>query len=200
MLRADLKIIAEWIRPGSRVLDLGCGSGKLLAYLQEHHGVTGYGLEIDPDKIVQCIKRGVNVIHADLDDENGLTYFDNNSFDIVIMTQALQVVRRPDFLLEEMLRIGNQGIVTFPNFGYWRTRLALARGRMPMTKHLPTAWYNTENIHLCTVEDFEALCAEKGFSIRQRMVMSSHHSSNTGTRLLPNLLGEVALYRFRKAG
>ena len=129
-LRADLSIIQKWVKPGSLVLDLGCGDGKLLKYLKENKNVRGYGLEINPENLTACIRNGVNVIEQNLD--NGLSNFEDQCIDTVIMTQALQAVKRPDLLLDEMLRIGGEAIVTFPNFGYWRTRFyLLLKGRMP---------------------------------------------------------------------
>ena len=193
-MRADLAIISEWIKPGSRVLDLGCGDGTLLAHLQATRNVTGYGLEIDDDNIVACIDKGVNVIQTDLD--AGLAaFFDEDSFDYVIMTQTLQAMTHPDRLLEEMLRVGREGIVTFPNMGHWRNRLYLTfKGRMPVSRTLPNAWYDTPNIHLCTIRDFEELCAERGIHLLQRQVVDYSHRSPQ--HILTNLLGEIALYRF----
>ncbi len=197
-LRPDLAIISEWIQPGSRVLDLGCGDGTLLDYLKHSRDVDGYGLEIDPDNIVSCIQRGVSVIQSDLD--AGLTdYFDDNSFDYVVMTQTIQAVHYPSRMLSEMLRVGREGIVTFPNFGHWSSRVQLALGgRMPKSRALPNEWHDTPNIHLCTLKDFEALCHHLDIDILQRNVVDTAHRSNLGMKLLPNLLGEIALYRFRR--
>jgi len=197
-LRPDLDIITRWIQPGSKVLDLGCGDGTLLQYLQENHQATGYGLEIDPDNIAKCISAGINVIQTDLN--AGLSDFDEESFDYVIMTQTLQAVKRPDLLLNEILRIGREGIVTFPNFGHWSTRLQLALGgHMPVSRTLPNLWFNTPNIHLCTIRDFEILCRQQDIHILQRSVVNYAHRSTIATRLLPNLLGEIALYRFQRS-
>jgi methionine biosynthesis protein MetW len=196
-LRPDLEIISEWIVPGSHILDLGCGDGTLLAHLRVTRGVTGYGLEIDSDNIVKCLQRKVNVIQTDLD--AGLSDFDESSFDYVVMTQTLQAVRYPARLLDEMLRVGREGIVTIPNFGHWQCRLQLAfRGHMPVSRTLPHQWFETPNIHLCTLKDFEALCREKNIDILQRTVVDHAHHSSFGMRLLPKLLGEVALYHFRR--
>lgn len=195
-LRADLDIISDWIAPGTRVLDLGCGDGTLLAHL-EAQNVGGYGLEIDPDNVIRSIEAGVNVLQIDLD--AGLSQFEDKSFDFVVMTAALQEVRRPDELVEEMLRIGNESIVTFPNFGHWRHRTSFAvRGLMPRSRSLPNHWYDTPNIHLCTVRDFEDLCAERGIDIIRRAVVNHAHRSTRGMRLFPNLLGEIALYQLRR--
>lgn len=197
-LRPDLEIISRWIKPGSRVLDLGCGDGTLLQYLQENHQTTGYGLEIDPDNIAKCIQAGINVIQTDLN--VGLSDFDKESFDYVIMTQTLQAIQRPDLLLNEILRIGREGIVTFPNFGHWAARLQLALGgHMPVSRTLPNYWFNTPNIHLCTIRDFETLCYQQDIHILQRSVVNYAHRSTLATRLFPNLLGEIALYRFQRS-
>ncbi|NLO80837.1 MAG: methionine biosynthesis protein MetW [Xanthomonadaceae bacterium] len=194
-MRPDLAIISEWIEPGSRVLDLGCGDGTLLKYLQEHRNVTGYGLEIDPDNVLACIKNNVDVIQTDLD--AGLSDFDEDSFDYVVMTHTLQAVSYPHRLVKEMLRIGRQGIVTFPNFGHWRVRTQLLlKGRMPVSNALPHAWYDTPNIRLCTVKDFEELCKTQGIRILERQVLDHTHRQRALARLLPNLLGEIAMYRF----
>jgi methionine biosynthesis protein MetW len=195
-LREEQALIASWIAPGSRVLDLGCGDGALLAHLKLERNVTSYGLEIDPENILRCIASGVNVIQSDLD--RGLLDFDDNSFDYVVMTETLQAVRFPNRLLREMLRVGREGIVTFPNFGHWKCRLQVLAGRMPVTRHLPHTWYNTPNIHMCTVRDFEALCAEEHIEILQHEAVDSAHRSALARRLLPNLFSEVGLYRFRR--
>ncbi|HIG79099.1 MAG TPA: methionine biosynthesis protein MetW, partial [Cycloclasticus sp.] len=156
-LRPELQKICDWIEPGSRVLDLGCGDGALLHWLTEHRNITGYGVEIDPANVISCLKKNVNIIQADLD--AGLTGFESGSFDYVIMTQALQALSRPDKTLSEMIRVGRQSVVTFPNFGLWKHRLYLSlKGRMPVSKALPAQWYDTQNIHLCTVNDFERFC------------------------------------------
>ncbi len=196
ILRADQLPIAEWIRSGSRVLDLGCGEGALLDFLQRERAVTGYGIEIDPENILKCLRAGVNVIQSDLD--RGLSDFDDHSFDYVIMTETLQAMRYPHQLLREMLRVGREGIVTFPNFGHWKCRLQIARGRMPVTSHLPNTWFNTPNIHMCTIRDFEALCVSEGIEILERRVVDNRHRTQFWMRQFPNLLAEVAIYRCRR--
>lgn len=198
-LRADLEIIQRWIKPGSRVLDLGCGDGTLLKQLSSKLNVHGYGLEIEAKNITHCIQSGVNVIQYDLNE--GLHDFNADAFDYVIMTQTLQAIKHPDLLLNEMLRVGRQGIVTFPNFGHWSARFQLALGgHMPVTRNLPNEWYNTPNIHLCTLKDFESLCKDKKIRILQRRVVNHAHRSTAGARILPGLLGEIALYRFERQG
>ncbi|MFB9886146.1 methionine biosynthesis protein MetW [Balneatrix alpica] len=193
-MRADLDIIQNWIAPSSRVLDLACGDGSLLAHLRQHKGVSGYGLEIDPDKVRACVARGVCVLEHNLD--KGLGHFRDNSFDFVIMTQALQTMHRPDKVLEEMLRVGRQCIITFPNFGHWRNRMHLiSKGRMPVSKFLPYEWYDTPNIHFCTFRDFEQLCHERQIQICERTVVDSEHRDTWAMRYFPNLLGEIAIYR-----
>ncbi|GAB4350412.1 MAG: methionine biosynthesis protein MetW [Immundisolibacter sp.] len=196
-LRIDHALIAQWIRPGSRVLDLGCGDGGLLAYLQAERAVTGYGVEIEIDRVVRCIERGVSVIQGDLD--AGLADFDTGSFDYVIMSLTLQAVYFPARLLAEMLRVGREGIVAFPNFGHISCRLQLAfGGHMPVSAALPETWYETDNIRLCTIRDFERLCHTLGIRILQRTAVDHQHRRSLGARLLPNLLGEMALYRFER--
>lgn len=195
-LRPDQALIAEWIKPRSRVLDLGCGDGALLAYLSAQRGVSGYGLEIDEQNLLQCIGAGVNVIQSDLD--AGLADFESDSFDYVIMTQTLQAVRYPHRLLQDMLRVGREGIVTFPNMGHLSCRLQLVfKGRMPLTKALPHQWFDTPNIHLCSVADFERTCRALEIDMLQRATVDHTHRSGFGMRLFPQLLGEIALYRLQ---
>lgn len=197
-MRADLEIIEQWIRPGSHVLDLGCGDGTLLDYLQREKQATGFGLEINPEHITSCMGRGVSVIEQNLDTQ-GLKNFEDQTFDVVLMTQALQAVRRPDVVLDEMLRLGREGIVTFPNFAYWRLRWYLMwRGRMPESETLPYKWYNTPNIHLCTFKDFEALCHQKKFRIKNRTVVDGEHQDRWFSGLWPNMLGQTAIYRITR--
>ncbi len=198
MMRADLEIICNWIQRGSNVLDLGCGDGALLKYLAQQRGVRGLGLEIDDANVVRCIKNGVNVIQINLND--GLThYFNNNMFDYVVMTQTLQALPNPVELLEEMLHVGNEGIITFPNMGHWRCRLQfLLRGRMPVTEALPAMWYETENIHLCTVKDFEDVCAKRRIRILERIAINCTHRVGIGPQIMPNWFREIALYRITR--
>ena len=195
-LRTDQSLIAKWIKHNARVLDLGCGDGALLANLQKKQNVSGYGIEIDEENIISCLENGVNVIQTDLD--AGLSQFDSNTFDYVIMTQTLQAIYYPEKLLTEMTRVGKEAIVTFPNMAHWKCRIQMALGgHMPKSKTLPYEWHNTPNIHLCSLDDFENLCAEKNIEILKRTTVDHAHQINLGMSILPNLLGEVAIYRFR---
>jgi len=198
-LRADLDIISGWIQPGTKVLDLGCGDGTLLAHLRDQYHVLGYGLEIDRFNIEVCVEKNINVIQANLN--HGLkSYFADKRFDCVIMSQTLQATEQPDLLIEEMLRVGAEGIVTFPNMAHWSARLQLGlQGIMPVTKNLPNQWFNTPNVHLCTLNDFEKLCSKHDIQILERAVVDhSHKKGGWLTNLFPNLLGEIAIYRFRR--
>jgi methionine biosynthesis protein MetW len=196
-MRPDQEIIQRWIEPDSRVLDLGCGDGSLLANLKLTKKVKGTGLEIDSDKIQTCVERGLNVIEQNLD--AGLWNFQTDSFDTVLLAQTLQALSHPDQLIDEMLRVGRKGIVTFPNFGNWKSRVYLSsKGRMPVSKFMPHAWYDTPNIHFCTVRDFDALCKEKNIRILERTVVDLKHEGSLSMRLLPNLLGEIAIYHIAR--
>jgi len=197
-MRADLNRVREWIKPGSRVLDLGCGDGTLMANLQRTRQVTGYGLENDTLKLAACIANGVNVIQADMN-EGLAEYFDDDSFDYVVMSLALQATLRPDEMLVEMLRVGKEAIVTFPNHGYWKNRWQFAfGGMMPVTRTLPDTWYNTANTHLCTVRDFEVLCANKDIEILRREMVDSTHQQDGLMARFPNLFGEIATYHLTR--
>ena len=193
MQRADFAAIANWVKSGARVLDLGCGDGTLLNFLAERRDTIGYGVEIDDEGILACVRNSVNVIQGDL--ERGLSGFADGSFDYVILSQTLQAVRSSDRIVREMLRVGRQGIVTFPNFGYWRNRLQVMGGNMPQSDNLPYAWFDTPNIHLCTITDFESFCSSHGVRILERIVMTG----GKAVTLAPNLLGSLAVYRFERA-
>ena len=191
--RADFATIASWIARDSRVLDLGCGDGSLLAYLARERGATGYGIEIDDAGVLASVASGINVLQSDL--ESGLAGFDDASFDCVILSQTLQAMRHADHIVGEMLRVGREAIVTFPNFGHWSHRWQILRGRMPVSKDLPYQWYDTPNIHLCTVADFDAFLAERRLPVMNRVVLAGGRPVGW----LPNLMGELAIYRFRRA-
>ncbi|WP_111642097.1 methionine biosynthesis protein MetW [Marinimicrobium alkaliphilum] len=195
-MRLDLDQIQQWIPQGSRVLDLGCGDGTLLKFLIDHKQVTGYGLEIDPEQINACVDKSLNVIEQNLD--SGLGNFADKSFDMVLMTQALQTLHFPHRVLEEMLRVGKECIVTFPNFGHWKARLHLTfKGRMPVSDLLPYEWYDTPNIHFCTFRDFDLLCKAMGIDVVHRQVVYER-SIKPLAALSPNLFGETAIYHLRK--
>jgi len=189
--RPDFAAIAAWIPQGSSVLDLGCGDGSLLRYLRETRQVRGYGVEISDENISACISNNVNVIQNDL--ESGIADFENNSFDFVILSQTLQATRHTEALMKEIVRVGREGIVSFPNFGYWKNRLQVLTGNMPVSDELPYQWYDTPNVHLCTLDDFEFLCAHLQIRILGRHVMAG----GKDVRVMPNLLGSTAVYRFR---
>jgi len=190
--RPDFAAIAAWIPKGASVLDLGCGDGSLLRYLKETRAVRGYGVEINDPDIVSCIANGMNVIQNDL--ESGLSDFEDGSFDFVILSQTLQATRHTEALIREMLRVGREGIVSFPNFGYWKNRLNVLRGHMPVSSELPYQWYDTPNVHLCTLHDFESFCRDHQVTVLERRVMSGERA----VVLLPNLLGSTAAYRFQR--
>lgn len=200
MIRPDWHIVEEWISPRSRVLDLGCGNGALLAHLIGMRQVTGVGLELEDEQVAACIERGLNVIQEDLD--TGISdWFTPGSFDFVIVSQTIQAIRHPERLLVDMLQVAREGIVTFPNMGYWRNRVQLGlMGHMPINRALPNPWYNTPNIHLCTLTDFEALCAELGIEILDRAVVDRARRASPLLRALPNWFGEHAIYRIRRRG
>src|SRR5258706_7581888 len=182
--------ITEWVAQGARVLDLGCGDGKLLKHLWQAKQAPGYGVEIDAAHVIECIKNDVNVLQLNL--EHGLAAFADRSFDYVILSETLQAIHRQEPLLKEMLRVGREAIVSFPNFGYWKARIQIAfAGHMPVSKELPYEWYNTPNVHHCTLVDFEALCDKLGFKVLERVVLTDGGTAS----FMPNLLGALALYR-----
>jgi methionine biosynthesis protein MetW len=189
--RRDFALIAKWIQPGAKVLDLGCGDGALLGYLRDTSNVRGYGVEKDDVNWLACIKNDINVIQMDL--EAGLSGFEAQSFDVVVLSQTLQAVQNTEGIVQEMLRVGREAIVTFPNFGYWRHRMQLIAGQMPVSKNLPYQWYDTPNVHLCTISDFDEFCAKHNIKIEERLVLTD------GKRIsvLPNLMGSLAMYRLK---
>lgn len=199
-LRPDLRLVADMVAEGSRVLDVGCGDGLLLSHLVAAKRVDGRGIELSQSGVNACVAHGLPVIQGDADTD--LADYPDEAFDYVILSQTLQATRNPRAVLEEMLRIGVHAIVSFPNFGYWRVRMALlARGRMPVTRSLPQSWYETPNIHLCTIRDFVGLCRELGVDIR-RGIMIDHRGAAgdvTGRLAWANLVGEQAVFLLRRA-
>ena len=182
--------IAALVPVGSRVLDLGCGTGELLAYLQKHRGCTGYGVELDDANLLACAQRGVNVIQLNLED--GLTIFEDQSFDVVLQLETLQHLRNTEAMLRETARVGRLGIVSFPNFAHWPNRLQVALGRMPVTRVLPYEWYNTPNIRVGTFADFEVLARKN----RLRILDSFGIQDGQVVRSFPNLLASMAVFKF----
>ena len=194
MQRGDIDTIVSWVPEGGKVLDLGCGDGELLHQLQNKKRVEGLGVDIDPANIIAAVSRGLCVVQQDMED--GLQNFAGSRFDAVIIAYSLQVLERPHAVLERIVNIGNEAIVTFPNFGHWRSRLSLLlSGRMPKTKALPYSWFDTPNIHFCTVADFEALCKDLNIVVVERRM-----SSNAGllAQLWPNLFAKSASYRITR--
>lgn len=192
--RPDFAAIAAWIPQGSSVLDLGCGDGSLLRHLRETRAVRGYGVEINDVKVAACIANNVNVIQNDL--ESGLADFETGAFDFVVLSQTLQATKHTEALMKEILRVGREGIVSFPNFGYWKNRLQVLTGNMPVSRDMPYQWYDTPNVHLCTLNDFETFCARHGMHILDRHVITG----GSDVEVLPNLRGSTAVYRFKRDG
>jgi methionine biosynthesis protein MetW len=190
--RSDFEAIAAWVKPDSGVLDLGCGDGLLLRYLRQGRSVRGYGVDISDENVLACVRNGVSVIQSDL--ERGLAGFDAGSFDYVILSQTLQAMRHTREIVLEMLRVGREAIVSFPNFGRWDARLQVVMGRMPVSQDLPYQWYNTPNVHLCTIADFEAFCAEHRIAVLERVVL--HRGKPV--RWLPNFTGSLAVFRIQR--
>ena len=190
--RQDFAIIADWVKLGSKVLDLGCGDGSLLYFLQGSLDVRGYGVEKDDANWLACMGTGINVIQMDL--EAGLSGFEAQSFDTVILSQTLQAMHNTEGIVQEMLRVGHEAIVTFPNFGYWRHRMQVIAGQMPVSENLPYQWYDTPNVHLCTINDFEQFCAEHNIRIEERRVLTDGEPIS----VMPNLMGSLAMYRLQR--
>jgi methionine biosynthesis protein MetW len=190
--RADLAFIAHWVRADSHVLDLGCGDGVMLDYLQTDKQCHGYGVEIDDDKIPQCIERGVSVIQQDL--EAGLAMFADNAFDTVLCLSALQMMKNVEEVLRDVARVGTEAIVSFPNFAYWPHRAALLRGRMPVSKSLPYDWYDTPNLRCATIKDFEELANLVGLDVLECVALHN----GTPVTVLPNWRGSLAVFRLKK--
>jgi len=193
LYRQDFAIIAGWLRFGSKALDLGCGDGALLSYLRDGLEVKGYGVEKDDTNWLAAMQNDIDVIQMDL--EAGLSEFEDNSFDTVILSQTIQAMHNTEAILQEMLRVGHEAIVTFPNFGYWRNRLQVITGNMPISKDLPYEWYNTPNVHLCTIYDFDALCHHLNITVIERKVVTDGNDVS----FLPNWFGNLAMYRLKRS-
>ena len=187
--RYDFSIIADWVPTGSRVLDLGCGDGELLNYLKSKKNITGFGIEKGEKNWLEALKNNIDVIKIDI--ESGLSEFETDSFDVVILSKTIQSMQNTEMVVKEMLRIGKEVIVTFPNFGFWRNRFQIIMGRMPISDELPYAWFNTPNIHLCTIKDFDSFCEKYRFKITDRMILTDKQS----VKFIPNLFGALALYK-----
>jgi methionine biosynthesis protein MetW len=192
LLRPDLAFIAHWVRRQSHVLDLGCGDGVMLDYLQTDKGCSGYGIEIDDEKIPGCISREVSVIQQDM--RAGLAMFADNAFDSVLCLSALQMMKDVEGTLREIARVGREAIVSFPNFAYWPHRVALLRGRMPVSKSLPYDWYDTPNLRCATIQDFEALANTVGLEVLERVALDDGRPIS----VLPNWRGSLAVFRLKK--
>ncbi|SFA88756.1 methionine biosynthesis protein MetW [Collimonas sp. OK607] len=191
-LRPDLAFIAHWVRGESQVLDLGCGDGVMLDYLQSDKQCAGYGVEIDDSKIPACVARGVSVIQQDM--EAGLNLFADDAFDTVLCLSALQMMKNVEGVLRDIARVGREAIVSFPNFAYWPHRVALMRGRMPVSKTLPYEWYDTPNLRCATIKDFEELANEVGLEVLECVALHDGQPIS----VLPNWRGSLAVFRFRK--
>jgi len=191
-MTTEMELIADLVPAGSRVLDLGCGDGALLAHLQQSKGCTGYGVEIADDNVLACARRGVNVVQLNLED--GLALFDDHSFDVVLQLQTLQHLRNTEKMLRETARVGRVGIVSFPNFAHWPNRLSVAQGRMPVTRTLPYQWYDTPNIRVGTFADFEVLARRNGLQILDSFGFHAGHA----VRRWPNLRASVAVFKIAR--
>ena len=190
------KIINSWVPENSTVIDFGCGDGSLLKELFENKQVLGYGVEINDTKIEKCIEKGVPVIKLDID--KGLNDFMSSNFDLSIMARSIQCLKNPDLALNRMLELSKRCVVTLPNLGYWRCRINLASGKMPITPELPSSWYETENIHLCTIKDFENLCLKENISIKDKVFINRNGDQGGLSKINPNLFAVEGVYLLEK--
>ena len=190
------KIINSWVPENSKVIDFGCGDGSLLKELFENKQVLGYGVEISDKKIEKCIEKGVPVIKLDID--KGLNDFMSSDFDLSIMARSIQCLKNPDLALNRMLKLSKRCVVTLPNLGYWRCRLNLASGKMPITPELPSSWYETENIHLCTIKDFENLCLKENICIKDKVFINRNGDQGGLSKINPNLFAVEGVYLLEK--
>ncbi len=190
------KIINSWVPENSKVIDFGCGDGSLLKELFENKQVLGYGVEINDIKIEKCIEKGVPVIKLDID--KGLNDFMSSNFDLSIMARSIQCLKNPDLALNRMLELSKRCVVTLPNLGYWRCRINLASGKMPITPELPSSWYETENIHLCTIKDFENLCLKENISIKDKVFINRNGEQGGLSKINPNLFAVEGVYLLEK--
>ena len=186
------KIINEWIPDNSKVIDFGCGDGSLLKELIDTKKIKGYGVEIDHKKIQECIEKGVSVIQQDID--AGIQEFESSNFDISIMASSIQCLKNPHLALRRMLKLSNQCVVTLPILGYWRCRMDLVSGKMPVTPNLPSSWYETEYVHLCTINDFEKLCSNEGFVIYKKLFLNPKRQQSILASRSPNLFASEGVY------
>lgn len=192
-IRPDFAAIAKWIKPSSTLLDLGCGDGDFLEFIQTQRSVKTYGVEISDPSVLECVEKGLNVIQQDL--EGGLALFEDKSFDMVVLSQTLQTIHDTESILREVMRVGRECVVSFPNFAHWSHRLSVLLGRMPVSKSLPYAWYNTPNVRVLTIADFEALASDLGIEILDRVVLHEGKKVHWGA----NIFGSLAIYHFRGA-
>ena len=190
------QIIKNWVPENSKVIDFGCGSGSLLNELITDKNVLGYGVEINDLKIAECIQKGVPVIKQDID--KGINEFISSNFDLSIMARSIQCLKNPDLALNEMLQLSKRCVVTVPNLGYWRCRINLASGKMPVTPELPSSWYETENIHLCTIKDFEKLCSDKNIKVIDRIFINKKGKQSILSSKSPNLFAVEGVYLLEK--
>ena len=196
MNRSLLKIIDNWVPENSKVIDLGCGDGSLITELSKSKNIIGYGVEVNAEKIASCIANGVSVVQEDIDD--GVETFNGMGFDLSVMASSIQCLRNPNLALENMLNMSKKTIVTLPNFGYWKCRLGLLKGSMPITDNLPKTWYETNNLHLCTIKDFETLCVEEGFVINERLFLNDKGVKSAAASTFPNTFASEGVYLLAK--